>query len=358
MKRTTSLITTGALGLGTFAALGAMAPSIASASGCGVTTLDQAGLAAAFNSFYSGQDGGATAVMEPGGLRLKTTDDPNGYAAFFVDVEIPLASATSQANFALDATVTGDDITHHPTYEMVVDLDGPDAETLAPTWLVYEPQFQTETRTDLWWSTEWLVLDPNDSEGTDEGSLVEISAAYPYAVVQTLGFQSGLGQLNVDVLVRGMTFGCNEFVFSSGPAPDPDPENQAPTAAFTSTTDGLTVAVSGAGSADADGTIAGHSWNFGDGSAAAQGVDAEHTYAAAGTYTVTLTVTDDDGATATTTRQVTVTAAPAPEPTQYGDPLPNTGADVLGLAAIGGLALAGGGAGLVVTRRRRAGSAS
>jgi LPXTG-motif cell wall-anchored protein len=78
---------------------------------------------------------------------------------------------------------------------------------------------------------------------------------------------------------------------------------------------------------------------------------------------VTLTVTDDDGARTTATRAVVVpTDSTGPTdpaaPTEYGTPLPNTGADVLGLAALGGLILAGGSAGLVVSRRRRAGSAS
>jgi LPXTG-motif cell wall-anchored protein len=41
-----------------------------------------------------------------------------------------------------------------------------------------------------------------------------------------------------------------------------------------------------------------------------------------------------------------------------GGALPNTGANVLGLAAVGGLVLAGGGAGLVATRRRTTGAHS
>jgi LPXTG-motif cell wall-anchored protein len=137
-----------------------------------------------------------------------------------------------------------------------------------------------------------------------------------------------------------------------------------PLAAVTATNTGATYTFSAAGSTDSDGRITGYAWDFGDGSAPTAGEQVVHAYAAAGTYTVTLTVTDDDGATTTATREVVVPAAdqggptdPA-EPTEYGTPLPDTGADVLGLAAIGGLVLAGGGAGLVVSRRRKAGSAS
>src|SRR5215218_9782795 len=206
-------------------------------------------------------------------------------------------------------------------------------------------------------------MDPDASEAPEEGTLVDISAAYPDAVITGLGFQL-IDQPGADVTVHGMTFGCNEFRFSSGPGGGPggdpggDPANQAPIAAVTATSTGATFTFSAAGSTDSDGEIAGFTWSFGDGSAPAQGEEVVHEYAAAGTYTVTLTVTDDDGASTTATREVVVPATDAGEPTEYGTPLPNTGADVLGLAAVGGLVLAGGGAGLVVSRRRRAGSAS
>ena len=61
MKRTTSLITAGALTLGTTALLGSVASGTASASGCGVTTLDMVGLQSTFNGALSGVGGGATA---------------------------------------------------------------------------------------------------------------------------------------------------------------------------------------------------------------------------------------------------------------------------------------------------------
>jgi LPXTG-motif cell wall-anchored protein len=378
MKRTTSLLTTGALSLGSFAVIGAVAPGIASANGCGVTPLDLAGLQSAFDGELTGVGDGATAEMLPEGLRLtmpSAEDDPESaaYASYFMDgLEIPLADATAQSNFDLDTTLAeGQPVANHPTYELYVDLDGPATDDPAQAILVYwEPE--ADEPTDLWWSALGPLAEL-DSESAEEATLVEVSAAYPDATVTSIGFQL-LYQPGADVVVHGMTFGCNEFRFSSGSTTDPggdpggdpgtDPVNQAPIAAVTATNTGATFTFSAAGSTDSDGEIAGYSWNFGDGSEPAGGAEVEHVYTAAGTYTVTLTVTDDDGASTTATREVVVPATnpsdptdPA-EPTEYGTPLPDTGADVLGLAAIGGLVLAGGGAGLVASRRRKAGSAS
>ena len=372
MKRTTSLITAGALTLGTTALLGSVASGTASASGCGVTTLHMVGLQSTFNGALSGVGGGATAEMLPGGLRMTTPSadaDPDraAYAAWFVDgLDLALADATAQSNYALDTTpAAGQPIANHPTYELYVDLDGPGAAS--EDLLVYWAPEAGEP-TDIWESifSPLTAMDPDASEAPEEGTLVDISAAYPDAVVTGLGFQL-IDQPGADVTVHGMTFGCNEFVFTSGPGggEEPDPTaNQAPIAAVTHTNQGRTFTFSAAGSTDSDGRITGYTWDFGDGSASAAGADVVHRYATAGTHTVTLTVTDDDGATTTATRDVVVpqddpTGPTDPaEPTEYGIPLPNTGADVLGLAAVGGLVLAGGGAGLVLSRRRRAGSAS
>ncbi|RFU20205.1 PKD domain-containing protein [Geodermatophilus marinus] len=372
MKRTTSLLTTGALGLGSFALLSTVAPGIAGANGCGVTTLDLAQLEASFSSPLSGVGGGATAEMLPDGLRLTTpADDPDAeaYAAYFMDgLQIPLAEATAQSNFVLDATLAaGQPIANHPTYELYLDLDATDGIDPDEALLVYW-QPAAGDPDGIWWSAFGPLseLDPESIEGTDEATLVDVSAAYPTATITAFGFQL-LYQAGADVTVHGLTFGCNDFVLGSGPV---DPVNEPPTAAFTATGDG-TARTFTATASDPDGTVERYTWDFGDGSAPVDGgAEISHTYAASGSYTVTLTVADDAGAEFSTQLAVTVTVPgtggptdptdptdPA-DPTEYGSPLPNTGADVLGLAAIGGLVLAGGGAGLVASRRRRAGSAS
>ena len=375
MKRTTSLITTGTLALGTTALLGAVAPGVASASDCGVTTLDMAGLEAAFGGRLTGVGDGAAAQMLPEGLRLTTPSaeadpDQGAYAAYFVSgLEIPLADATAQSNAALDVSLApGQSLDNHPTYEVYLDLDATDGIQVDQAILVHWAPADGEP-TDLWESALG-PLPELDSESLEEATLAEVSAAYPDAVITDIGFQL-LYQAGADVVVHGMTFGCNDFRFTSGPGTDPggdpggDPENQAPIAAVTASNVGRAFTFSAAGSTDSDGRIAGYAWDFGDG-ATAEGAEARHEYATPGTYTVTLTVTDDDGASTTATREVVVpqdSSGPTDptdpaEPTEYGIPLPNTGADVLGVAAVGGLVLAGGAAGLVASRRRKAGSAS
>ena len=359
MKRTTGLVTTGALALGTTALLGAVAPGVASASGCGVTTLDMAGLERSFSGRLTGVGDGAVARMLPEGLRLTTPsadDDPDqgAYAAYFVSgLEIPLADATSQSNAALDVSLAaGQSLDNHPTYEMYLDLDATDGIQLDEAILVHWVPEAGEP-TDLWESALGPLTEL-DSESLEEATLAEISAAYPDAAITDIGFQL-LYQPGADAVVHGMTFGCNEFRFSSGPGTDPggDPDGQAPIAALTATNVGATYTFSAAGSTDTDGEIAGYAWDFGDGSTA-EGVDVEHTYTAPGSYTVTLTVVDDAGNEATATHEVVVPATP----TVWDTPLPNTGADVRSLAVAGGLVLLGGGAGLVATRRRTSARAS
>ena len=286
MTRTTSLLTTGPLGLGSSALTSPVAPGFASANGCGVTTLDLAGLEAAFDGQLTGVGGGATAEMLTGGLHLTMPSaeaDPDGaaYASYFMDgLGIPLAEATAQSNFDLDATLAaGQPVANHPTYELYVDLDGPGTDDTAQAILVHwEPEAGEPT--DLWWSALG-PLTALESESAEEADLVEISAAYPDAVVTSLGFQL-LYQPGADVVVHGLTFGCNEFRLSSGssggpggdPGGDPggNPANQAPLAAVTATNTGATFTFSAAGSTDSDGTIAGYAWDFGNG-VTAEGAD-------------------------------------------------------------------------------------
>ncbi|MBN1097538.1 LPXTG cell wall anchor domain-containing protein [Blastococcus sp. TML/C7B] len=74
-----------------------------------------------------------------------------------------------------------------------------------------------------------------------------------------------------------------------------------------------------------------------------------------GTYTASLTVTDRDGLTSTAAADFTAT--PPSNTVNTGTKLPNTGASVIGLAVLTGTAVAAGGAGTVLSRRRRNGSA-
>jgi LPXTG-motif cell wall-anchored protein len=369
MKRTTSLITTGALSVGTIALLGSVAPGVASANDCGPTTFNMTQLKTAFTSSLSGLYGDATEEMLPNGLRLTTpADDPNGDSSvgyFMSGLEIPLAQATAQSNFVLDATrAAGQPIENHPTYELYLDLDSSDGLSPEEAILVYwEPAAGDP---DGVWSSalgQLSEISPEISDGWD-ANLVDVSAAYPTATIMSAGFQL-LYQPGADVTVHGMTFGCNDFVFSSGPV-DPDPVNEAPIAAFTTSIVDGTVTLDASGSTD-DSAVASYAWDYGDGNTGT-GNPVDWTYEESGTYTVTLIVTDDeDVASAPVTQVVNVTVpgggdptdpTDPPAPTEYNTPLPSTGADVLGMAVIGGLVLAGGGTGLAVSRRRKAGATS
>src|SRR3712207_911322 len=97
MKRTTSLLTTGALGLGSFALISSVAPGIASPTGRGVTRPGLAGLEAPFAGQRTGAGGGASAEMLAAGLHLtmpsaEADPDSAAWASYFMDgLEIPLA---------------------------------------------------------------------------------------------------------------------------------------------------------------------------------------------------------------------------------------------------------------------------
>ncbi len=218
MKRTTSLLTTGALGLGSFALISTVAPGIASANGCGVTPLDLAGLEAAFDGELTGVGGGATAEMLATGLRLTTPSaeaDPDSaaYASYFMDgLGIPLAETTAQSNFDLDATLAaGQPVANHPTYELYVDLDGPGTDDTAQAILVHwEPEAGEPT--DLWWSALGPLTEL-ESESTEEAGLAEISAAYPDATVTAFGFSLGSG-VKGDGVINAINFAGTRYTFA------------------------------------------------------------------------------------------------------------------------------------------------
>ena len=157
-------------------------------------------------------------------------------------------------------------------------------------------------------------------------------------------------------MVDGITFGCNVFDFQYVA---PAPVNQAPVAQLTAT------------APDADGTVTSRrsprttapptpsTWTTATAprsTAAPRTTGRSPTTYAPGTYTAILTVTDAEGLSDTDSETFTVTA-PVVADTQQGTALPNTGANVLGLAVIGGVAVAGAGSGLVLRNRRRSTSA-
>jgi LPXTG-motif cell wall-anchored protein len=347
LKRTTSTLLAGALTAGTAAILTVAAPGIASATDCGTTVIGQSqyGPGKLFDTASPlGPTGaGATnaiAAAHPNGAYVQSTSPK---AATYVATDgIPLAEQTAQSNYALTlASSTGT----KPGYQLVMDLNGAAAGGF--TVLVYEDTYQTTGREGTWWSTgnrgEGPTIHHDGGHGsTAWATLPEWQASYPDAVINAFGFSLGSGVTGESVVDK-ITFGCNVFDFAYA--------NSAPTAAFTATATGTPgqYTFDGTSSTDPDGDSLSYSWNFGDGSAPLTGAVVNHTYAAGGPKTVTLTVTDPSTAADTETKTVTV-VTPG---TVTDDKLPFTGADVLGLAAIGAVVLSGGAAGLVATRRRK-----
>lgn len=356
MKRTATLLATGALGLATTGVLAVAVPGVASASGCGEMTVDQTNFSTLFDTSMTRASGhNALTKDDPAGLHVYTDgttdtgDNGSGgtwntdkAAGYMTGLSTPLASQTS--NDVYKIVYAGTPTGTLPGYQLAVDLDD-DGDF--DGYLVGEEAYHG----DWWLSEQQPGLDDTAAPGAGHGyahsgTLSQWAAAYPDAVITAFGYSLGSGALG-NAVIDKMQFGCNTIDFTY--------VNHAPTAAFTYKDDGAgKIEFDASGSTDPDGDpIAWFNWDFGDGSGG--GGDSashmSHTYAPGGTYTATLTVGDgafdDANGTGTVTRTITVAAD-----TLGNTGLPNTGADVRGLAAVAGLALAGGGVGLAMSRRR------
>ncbi|MBJ7451710.1 MAG: PKD domain-containing protein [Blastococcus sp.] len=364
MQRTTASLLTGALAAGTFIGLATLVPGIASASCAGpITVTEENKQGWTIPSFLRGT-GSASFQPAPDNLVLdaptSTTNNSKVTIAYGIAGGVPLADQTAQSNYALaserfdgkpNTTATGS-----ATYEMVVDPDG--AGTLGNTTLVFEDYYQA-ANPDTWWSTQPLANIP-DREGhgrADWGTLAEISAAYPAAVIKSFGVN--LNALpNGDaakVSVDSVKFGCNVFTFDGGVA---EPVNEAPIAVLEATGPTSEGDVTFTAPSTDDKGVVRQTLDFGDDSPVVEGGPTDrgpitHRYTP-GTYTATLTAFDAEGESSTDTFTFTYTA---PNDGIANGPLPETGANVIGLAVIGGVAVAGAGSGLVLRNRRRSNSA-
>ncbi|WP_116452192.1 PKD domain-containing protein [Blastococcus litoris] len=336
MKRTTSALLAGALATGGTVLLSVAVPGVASAGACGTTTVDQF----AFEDWDQSQtrSAGSNTVVE-GGLHVVTTPSPpnnsQSKAAAYYDVDVLLSSQTAASNYGLAQTLNSG--SPKAGYNLKVDLDG--AGPRPAQYLVNEDGLYGGN----WWSNTAAPGVPAGNGYPASAPLQKWSAEYPDAVIQQFGYSLGSGVV-ADVTIDSITFGCNVFEF--------DYANQAPTAAFT---------VNDAGdnkyrtyafvdqSSDPDGDTLTYAWDFGDGTTSTE-ANPTHTFASTGSYSVTLTVTDPGGLTGTSAPWVVTVALPAE--TVQDEWLPNTGAGVIGLAAVGGLALVGGGTGVALSRRR------
>jgi hypothetical protein len=346
MTRTTASLLTGALAAGTFAVLATAAPSIASADSCGPTTvtqLDKNGWTFPAPSTIGGST--AEITKEANGLVLQIPANGRAIAGYNIGPEgVPLSEQTSMDQYALD----GGTETVGFSYQLVMDLNRPasDGNPSDFAQLVHEPSAR-----EGWYSTRPLPeagIGDGRVNQEDTGTLQEISAAYPNAVIT--GFLLQLGQVSSaqTAVIQSVQFGCNVFEF--------DYQNTAPVAAFEANDaadkDYRSFAFVNQ-STDTDGDALTYSWNFGDGSAPSTEANPTHRFPAGpGTYDVTLTATDARGASHTAGPWVITVALPAE--TSTDEKLAGTGADVMGLAALGALVAGGSAAGLVANRRRKA----
>jgi hypothetical protein len=344
VKRTTASLLTGALAAGTFAVLATVSPSIASASGCGTTTFDENEFP---QKFLDVDLANGTSTVVDGGLWVKTTttDSDKAAGAYRTD-RLPLADYTAESNYALEYDLvsgTG------PGYNLIVDING-DAPK-GYTTLVKENGLYN----DQWWTNQVLVqgVTPTPGEAGGDyahlGTIQEYSDANPDAMILGFGYSLGRGPIG-EAVITSITFGCNDFVF--------DLANRAPVAVAAidngSDSDYRTYHFSGTQSTDPDGDKLTYSWSV-NGTVVSTAPEFLHTFPkGAGTYSVVLTVKDPAGLSSMDTESVTVT----PAQNTSGGPLAETGADVKGLAALGGLVAVGSAAGLVANRRRKSNSAA
>ncbi len=337
MKRTTASLLTGALAAGGSVAIAVLTPGIAAAGGCGTTVLDEN----VFPQRFIDADlvNGQSTVVD-GGLRVKTTtasDKASG--AYLVDA-LPLADYTASTNYAYEYDLvsgTG------PGYNLIVDIDGGDRRT-GYTTLVMENGLYGEK---FWTNSAAVQGVPAGSGYAHLGTIQEYSDANPEAVILGFGYSLGRGPAG-EAVIDSITFGCNTF--------ESDLANRAPAAALRIDNGGdsnyQTYWLSGVGSTDPDGDKLTYTFKV-DGVAVANPENkAEflHTFPKGKkSYQVTLTVSDGEFETTTAPQQVDV----QPRVDTVGSPLASTGADVTGLAALGGLVVAGSAAGLIANRRRK-----
>jgi LPXTG-motif cell wall-anchored protein len=280
------------------------------------------------------------------GLRVFVTEQSSlgksaGYRA--TGGTVPLEDYTAQSNFVIETNLGTDEFPQGFSYQLVIDKDGNGS---FDQYLVYEP--------DSYGQGVWHTNTGGSELGYQfTGDLDRYVDLNPSAAVLAFGYSYGSGVAAGEVTVESLSFGCNVFGFESA--------NRNPVVDFTwddaGDSDWRTVRLTGSAS-DPDGDeIDYYAWNYGDESGGGGDNPAaltfKHEYDAPGDYTVTLTVRDSRGGEATVTKTVTIRAHDT-----SGGALPNTGADVLGLAALGAIVLTGGAAGAIATGRRRSGSAA